>query len=541
MIEKIVGNPLIEKLRVIHLFEADYNLLLKIVWARKGVWNAHYNQLLNKGQAGSRPGKRAIDVVINKELKYQYARFTRTNLGTIDNDAKSCYDRIICSVAMLISQYYGIPWNFCNMQAENLRKTKFHIRTANGDSNEYYIHNEDNPIYGTGQGSCSSPAIWLFISSFIMDCLQKEANGMNMRDMVNISNDVMSWIEGFVDDTSIFTNIDYYNSDLKTLKTKLSEDGNRWSKLLWATGGKLEASKCFYYLLSWKFDDNGFPVPESIEEQTLKDNHGNILSIPDGNSTILKQVETTTSHKTLGAMKCIFGPETAQIKHLQDKSNKFIKKAIGSQINRRMAKRAFSMCYIPSMLYSLVATCLKDKQINDIQQNATTTFIRLMGFEKCFPRAVVYGPKIFGGLGLPKLSVETNCNKLETIMCHLNNMTDLGEVIQLCMNLFQIHSGSCIPMMINDNEIDYIDQNWFDSVREFLLTIGARLIIHNTWVPQLLRDKDYTIMDRIHKANFSKTQRRQFNAWRLYFQINTIAEITNYTGDRIRREFHKIM
>jgi hypothetical protein len=34
MIEKTPGNPRINKLRVIHLYEADYNLLLKKIWAR---------------------------------------------------------------------------------------------------------------------------------------------------------------------------------------------------------------------------------------------------------------------------------------------------------------------------------------------------------------------------------------------------------------------------------------------------------------------------------------------------------------------------
>jgi Reverse transcriptase (RNA-dependent DNA polymerase) len=206
MIEKITGNPRINKLRVIHLFEADYNLILKIIWSRKAVWNAHCHNAINDGQSGSRPGRRAIDVVLTKEMKYQYARFTRSNLATIDNDAKSCYDRIVCSIAMMISQFYGIPDFYCNMQAETLRKTKFHIRTALGDSEEYYIHSNNTPIHGTGQGSCASPAIWLLISSFIMDALQQNATGMTIEDILKTSTAVVEWINGFVDDTSIFTN-----------------------------------------------------------------------------------------------------------------------------------------------------------------------------------------------------------------------------------------------------------------------------------------------------------------------------------------------
>jgi hypothetical protein len=53
MIEKIPGCPRINKLRVIHLFQADYNLPLKIIWARRLVWNAHDAGQLKDGQAGA--------------------------------------------------------------------------------------------------------------------------------------------------------------------------------------------------------------------------------------------------------------------------------------------------------------------------------------------------------------------------------------------------------------------------------------------------------------------------------------------------------
>jgi hypothetical protein len=89
MIEKILGNPRINKLRVIHLYKADYNLLLKIVCARRLVWNAQAHKKINNGQVRSRPGRNAIDVVIQKEMKYLYGRVTRTGMGTMDNDAKS--------------------------------------------------------------------------------------------------------------------------------------------------------------------------------------------------------------------------------------------------------------------------------------------------------------------------------------------------------------------------------------------------------------------------------------------------------------------
>jgi hypothetical protein len=159
MIEKIPGCPKINKLRVIHLYEADYNIILKIIWARKLVWHAHDNDKLNDGQAGSRPGRNAIDVIIQKEMKYLFSRLTKTNLATMDNDAKSCYDRIICNLAMIISQYFGVTPNTASIQAQTLKKMKYRLRTALGDSSQTYQHSNETPIHGTGQGSCASPAI----------------------------------------------------------------------------------------------------------------------------------------------------------------------------------------------------------------------------------------------------------------------------------------------------------------------------------------------------------------------------------------------
>jgi hypothetical protein len=71
----------------------------------------------------------------------------------MDNDAKSCYDRIICSLAMMISQYYRVSKNAASMQAETLQKMIFRIRTALGDSKRHYSHTQETPIHGTGQGT----------------------------------------------------------------------------------------------------------------------------------------------------------------------------------------------------------------------------------------------------------------------------------------------------------------------------------------------------------------------------------------------------
>lgn len=104
MIEKIPGTPCINKLRVIHLCEADYNLMTKLLWQRGIVWHAHTQGTLNSTQSGPQPYRTSIEDLISKDQKYLNSKLTRSDMATMDNDAKSCYNRIVASIALLISR-----------------------------------------------------------------------------------------------------------------------------------------------------------------------------------------------------------------------------------------------------------------------------------------------------------------------------------------------------------------------------------------------------------------------------------------------------
>jgi hypothetical protein len=142
-------------------------------------------------------------------MKYLYSIFTRTGIATMENDAKICYDRIICNLAMIISQYFGAPAAAAKMQATTLKKICFRLRTAIEDSSNLYQHSE-TPIYGTGQGSCAAPATWLLISSILMDCLSELGNGFTMQDVMGTEfspESLRQWIDGFVDEMILLSSL----------------------------------------------------------------------------------------------------------------------------------------------------------------------------------------------------------------------------------------------------------------------------------------------------------------------------------------------
>jgi hypothetical protein len=128
-------------------------------------------------------GRQVLDPVLMPLTSSSRKKENTYIVATMDNDAKSCYDRIICNLAMVISQYYGVSHNMASLQAKTMKNMKFRLHTALGDSIRTYQHLKTTPIHGTGQGTCASPAIWLLIRSILMDCLSELGGGIMMRDV----------------------------------------------------------------------------------------------------------------------------------------------------------------------------------------------------------------------------------------------------------------------------------------------------------------------------------------------------------------------
>jgi hypothetical protein len=176
MLKKDATTSHIHRLRVIHLYEADYNLLLGVKW-REAMYHAEDNKLLNEGLYGSRPGRSAHEPVLLETLQYEIYRSSMKSGIHKDLDATSCYDRILPWVASLCSRRIGINKKVAAVNGRTLELARYHLKTDLDISTEYYQHSPEYPIYGTGQGSGNSPYIWCFVASTLFDAFAEKAHG----------------------------------------------------------------------------------------------------------------------------------------------------------------------------------------------------------------------------------------------------------------------------------------------------------------------------------------------------------------------------
>eukprot|EP00957_Ditylum_brightwellii_P064871 4921484-Ditylum_brightwellii.AAC.1 len=86
-----------------------------------------------------------------EELKNGISWCGRKTLINFNNNAASCYNRIIPNLANLIGQKKGLHRNVTFVHATTLAEAKLKLKTVLGVSDDFYQHCQAFPIYGTGQ------------------------------------------------------------------------------------------------------------------------------------------------------------------------------------------------------------------------------------------------------------------------------------------------------------------------------------------------------------------------------------------------------
>jgi ABC-type multidrug transport system fused ATPase/permease subunit len=251
MLEKDKGDPKIDRLGIICLYEADYNIFLKIMWAHRLVQICEDNELFDNTQTGGRPNRTSGDVAVRKMLTNSYSRVTRTPFACMDLDAKSCYDRIMASFGMLCLHYFGMPQNACILHGTTIAEMQHHDKTALGISSSFFQSTPERVLYGSGQGSSGSPPLWMAISIILFRTLEAQmgvgATYLCLWSTLTTNHTTKAFVNN---STNFINSATKENQDtVDQLKLKLHLQNEEWERILSTSGGKLELPKCLAYIV----------------------------------------------------------------------------------------------------------------------------------------------------------------------------------------------------------------------------------------------------------------------------------------------------
>jgi hypothetical protein len=164
-------------------------------------------------------------------------------------------------------------------------------------------------------------------------------------------------------------------------------------------------------------------------------------------------------------------------------------------------------------------------------------FLSKIGYDHSTHRSIAFGPKELGGMGIRHLFTKMMEMKMQAVMSHIRARSRLGHAFRITIEYLQLVSGQIQPIFKSNSKIPYIHPNWLLYLRDYLITINAKMQINNLWRITTLRHHDIVIMDEVILSSATQRKIRTFNNWRVYFKVTCLSEICNTERNKIAEQY----
>ncbi len=465
MLEKMQGNFHVNKLRIILLYEADFNQNNKFM-GRDMMKCAEEAGMLAPEQYGSRKNHQAIDHGLNKTLTFDQFRFQRTPAAVCANDAKSCYDRIVHAIATICMRRCGVPEGPIICMFTTIQNLEHHIRTLYGDST---VSQGGNlwvlPVSGVGQGNGAGPAIWAVVSTPVLDMMR--AMGFGAIFKTAMSGDTIQFVGyAFVDDTDSVQTAFHGDSIVEVIR-KMQDAIDHWEGGIRATGGALVPVKSHWYLVDFKWNYDGTWGYSTKEEAPGE------LTVLDATGTrcTIERLEPTEARRTLGVRLALDGNFRAEVEYLHTIATDWADKVRVGHVKRTTAWLNLTSTILRKLSYPLPATYLTKTECEAIMRPILNAALPASGIVRTFPRAMVHAPLKYQGLAVPHLYTVQEISHIIRLMKFGPTKFQLtGKLLSANMQSLRLELGLNGPLMCLDYKKlhSLATKSWIKEVWQFL-------------------------------------------------------------------------
>ena len=531
MIPKKKTSRNVQKLRIIVLFDAMFNMVNKRI-ARDMIQRAQALKLLPDEVYGGVPGRRASTCSLNKILALDVIRIQKRPAAVCSNDAKSCYDRIVHTVASMCMQRLGVASETCFTIFATLQELKHHVRTAFGEKSSGYGA-LGIPLHGVGQGNGAGPAIWLAITIPLISMLRQAGFGMEVITPLTDEDNTISCFV-YVDD------VDSIHAPIQPSITpqEIAADMQRmldtWSGGLYATGGMIEPTKSYWYLIDFKWNIR----KQAWEYKSINDNPATIyLRHPGSESVPLqrKEVWDPDPDGTLGTFIAMDGNQRLVFQSLKEKVDEWAEKIRTRQLTTMEGWLSLRSGISMSLQHQIATSRLTKKQCKDITRQLKKSALKASGIPSTFPDSLVYAPRDYLGLGIPDFwHIQA---RLFAEQClQFGHLTDdpTGLLLRTVIQYMRIE------MEVQKCPTTYPFKLWhkcatptqFFPFWEYASEVDLELRDGLPDTP-IARSNDQFIMEALAARNFSSTQLRMLNLCRLHLRIYLLSDLTTGVGTHL--------
>jgi len=546
LLEKIMGNTFVHRLRAICLFEADFNWWNKLVFARRMMQQAHESSII-PDEIFSKKGSHCDGAAMCKTFFCDGSRILHHPAAVEGEDLGDCYDRILHSPCSLSMQAWGAPVSSCRVLFKALQVMKFCLRTGFGESEEFYGGSEEDPIAGLGQGNCMAPPGFGSLGSMIVRAYRRMGHGAKLTSAKTASLFILAAIM-FVDDTDLLHWAPTPSTSDDELIEQVQDAGYDWGMLVQASGGILKPPKCSLYLMAYKFVKGRAKLkslkdlPPAKAEVIGKD--GSIapahVSIPqpDGSTAWIQTFEVTEASKMLGLHFAPCGNSKTHIEKMRQKGLDWVDCLNTKPLPRRDAWFSFDMQLFPAMSWGLVAVVMSPKKLEEMMQSLYYRVLPCLGINRCITKEWRMLPERYVGLGLPNFVVITLAKKFFFLQCTWEALDAPGKMLKWAYENFVIEVGLYgNPFEWNYESFECLatDGTWFKNVWQLARRLDVEIELEEKYLNQPVRQNDRALIGEFHRIGFEGAALYALKVVANYKQVLHLSDIICCDGITIDR------
>ena len=537
--------PYIDRLRIIELFEGDYNSAVKILM-RRLLFHIHKQRSTPiSGIFGTIKGGSSMEAVLSRVFCYDNSRIMRTPMAVLDNDAKSCYDRIPVPVAGVCLRRLNVPDNVVSTFTEQLHNRVRDIKIAQGLSRETITEDKYGSLCGVGQGNAGGPATWHAILETLVQALTLSVPYRFVAIHPGDRSCYTLPITSYVDDCSSavntlkehLLNMEHQSKALvyQELLNKLGIITKCWVSLLRFSGGDLEVHKSYVLLVDWK-TSKGKVVCKTNEDIRME---GIEVSIPIEDGINLPWKDSNQAERYLGVRISPSGDRTVELEYLRQESKSFGLKLKQMRLTPRECWIAYMTMWKPKVSYPLPATSFTRQEcVTKINGPCEALFLARIGVNRHYPKIVAHAPCKLGGLGLYNTYVEQGLAHVKWLLGIIKTPTcQIRPLLMTNIALTQIESGVSIPIfqlskILKKQICKYLTPTWITYTLGFMAEYDIDIFIDEVTPDSCskLWTGDSFIMDGLLNLHWGDREIKIFNHCRLYFCAKTCSDIIDNTG-----------
>jgi hypothetical protein len=148
------------------------------------------------------------------------------------------------------------------------------------------------------------------------------------------------------------------------------------------------------------------------------------------------------------------------------------------------------------------------------------------------PRVVVFGGKIFGGLGLKDYFIDQGYQQLRYLVGHIKLNDDVGQQFLILLSYVQLLTRTSTSVFHQPYQLfkPWTEHTWVSTLWEFCTALKLSITFEDPWLPTLSRTHNIFLMEEALRLHLATHILQDINQCLIFLQVITLSDITTVDG-----------